>query len=651
MEATDSAGRTVLPRARKTRAILAILALAAPRPVLRLQLTALLWSQRDRDQARASLRQAVHELQDILGTGHGRLLAADRNHLSLRADGLVLDVTEATQADTAHSARLDLFRNVLLEDLGGLDPAFDRWLDDERRRLRRTACAIGEGLLAEQRDPPGQIAAAERLLAIDRTHEGAWRTLMRAYAELGERDAAVRAYERCRAALAEAAQAAPSADTDELIGRIRSAGGGSTVAGGAAEPIPSRVLLVDSKPPHAGIRLGVLPLRMIGGGQEDELAIGLADEITTALSRFRWISCVPGTVLTALTGDTRSDALSWAGLDMDFVLDGTIQRSADRVRVMARLLDMRAAGAVVWARRFDRRCTDTLTLQDEIGAAIVAQVDPELMMHEGERAAARSLRDPTGQDLVIQAVPAIYRLERGSFHAAGELLQRALTLDPGNSVAHAWYAYWHLFLVGQGWAADMEKATRRAADLAERAVTLDPGDARALTLAGHVRGFLGKRPGEASALHERALALNPNLALAWCFSGLAHSYMGNHDEAIQRMQQAVSLSPSDPHLFFFDMALIMPHLLRGDFQGAVAIGRQAIELNPWFSSAYKGHLSALGHLGRRAEATSILNRLLTLEPSFSVAEAVARSPISNPKDIATYAEGLRKAGLRETASR
>jgi DNA-binding SARP family transcriptional activator/TolB-like protein len=650
MEAVDGNGRSLLPRARKTRAILAILGLSAPRPVLRLQLTALLWSQRDRDQARASLRQAVHELQDILGPGHGRLLIADRHHLALRSAGLSIDALEATQADVTHIECLDLLQDVLLEDLAGLDPAFDRWLDEERRRLMRTARAIGEGVLAEQRDVTGQLAAAERLLRIDRTHEGAWRTIMRAHADHGNRAAAIGTYERCRAALADAAQVCPSADTDELIARIRATGSKpATIGPDPTGSQPShKPAGLNGRPSRIGVRLGIPPLRTIGATSENELSVGLAEEITTALSRFRWISCVPASALTAIGGEQRPDARSWLDLDMDFVLDGTIQRSANRIRVMARLLDVRSAGAVVWARRFDRQSTDTLTLQDEIGAAIVAQVDPELMMHEGDRAATRRRSNPSAQELVIQAVPAIYRLERSSFRAAGELLEHALCADPGNSVAHAWYAYWHLFLVGQGWSPDPEAATQRAAELAERAVTLDPSDARALTLAGHVRSFLGKRPEEASALHERALALNPNLALAWCFSGLAHSYLGRHKEAIRRIEQAVQLSPSDPHLFFFDMALIMPNLLSGNFERAVEIGRRAIELNPWFSSSYKGHLAALGHLRRDKEAAEIMARLLMLEPGFSIAAAVQRSPIGLADDIETYAAGLRKAGLRET---
>jgi tetratricopeptide (TPR) repeat protein len=339
----------------------------------------------------------------------------------------------------------------------------------------------------------------------------------------------------------------------------------------------------------------------------------------------------------------------WPSVETDFMLDGTIQRAQGRIRVIVRLVDMRAGGEIVWAARFDRDGTDPLALQDELGAAIVAQVDPELMQHEGRRNAATSSDDLTAQDLLLQALPAIYRMERESFLRARRLLEMSLRADPGSSVAHGWLAYWDLLYVGQGWSDDPAASTAEAARLAERAVMLDPGDARALTLAGHVRGCLGKHPEEATALHERAIALNPNLALAWCFSGLSHSYMGRHEEGLRRISIALRLSPSDPHGFFFDMALIMPHLMLGDYPAAIDAGRRAIEINPYFSSTYKGYLAALGLMERRREAHEILLRLLALEPRFSVMEAISRSPLSRPEDIARYAEGLRRAGLREDA--
>ncbi len=301
----------------------------------------------------------------------------------------------------------------------------------------------------------------------------------------------------------------------------------------------------------------------------------------------------------------------------------------------------------MWARRFDRPLDDALTLQSDIAAETAAQIDPELLLHEGERLISCPLVEPTAFDLVLRAIPAIYRLEPSSFHAAGETLAAAVAMDPSNAAAHAWWAYWHLFQVGQGWSKNPVASTLRAGELAERAVTLDPGDARALTLIGHVRGFLHKRAEEAQALHERALSLNPNLPLAWCFSGFAHSYAGHHKAAIDQIMHAQRLSPHDPHAFFFDMALMMPQFLNGDFENAVISGRRAIELNPGCSSTYKGYLATLGHLQRDQETARVLKRLLLLEPGFSVTSAIERSPMMRRDDLALYAEGLRRAGLRE----
>jgi tetratricopeptide (TPR) repeat protein len=227
------------------------------------------------------------------------------------------------------------------------------------------------------------------------------------------------------------------------------------------------------------------------------------------------------------------------------------------------------------------------------------------------------------------------------------MLAAASAMEPRNAGVHAWWAYWHVCLVGQGWAREPDAATQRAGELAERAVTLDQSDARALTLVGHVRGYLYKRAEEARALYERALSLNPNLPLAWCFSGLAQSYLGHHDKAIADINQAHRLSPHDPHAFFFDQALLMPHFFRGEFDKAVTLGRRAIELNPGFSSTYKGYLATLGHLGDEQEARRVQKRLLALEPQFSVRSALARSPLTRRDDIELYAEGLRRAGLRE----
>ena len=626
MQLQDPSGRSVLPRSRKTRAVLAVLALSESRPVLRTRLTGLLWSRRENEQARASLRQSVHELQVALGPRAGRILRADRNHLSVLHDRLWVDVRALAAATVSQPQCLDLFQRTLLEDLIGLDAAFDRWLEEERQRLARHTRSVAEGVLAQQCETSATIAAAERLLFIDPVHEGAWQALIRAHIGRGDRAAARLVFDRCTAALADVGLA-PSVITRELVG--------------SALRVPFQVTR-DLQPDEGteGIRLAVLPPRALEEDQLKALSLGLAEEITAALSQFRWISCVDGTL-------SAGDGGSGQRCDLDFVLDSTLQRSGSRIRTIARLIDVRAGGKVTWIRRFDHELDDVLVLQAEIAAETAAQVDSALLLREGERLVSRGPREPTAYNLMMRAIPALYRLEPSAFLAAGEIFEAALAIEPGNASAHAWWAYWHVLLVGQGWGGDPAVAARRAGDLAERAVMLDPSDARALALVGHVRSFLCKRPEEARALHERAISLNPNLPLAWCFSGGDNSYLGRHEEAIAQITEAQRLSPHDPHAFYFDSVLMLPHLLRGDFETTVTLGRRSIALNPSFSGTYKGYLSALGHLGRDGEAVEVLPRLLALEPGFSIRSAVERSPMTRREDLALYAEGLRRAGLRE----
>jgi TolB-like protein/DNA-binding SARP family transcriptional activator len=629
-----------------------VLALNAPRPVLRARLTALLWSNRENEQGRASLRQALHELQDVLGGAAGALIWADRNHLALRDKQLWVDALEIARAPASSRETLDMLRGVLLEDLDGLDPSFDRWLAAERERLRGVGREVGETILAAQYGPEAVVEAAERLLAVDPGHEGAWRAMIRARLDTGDRVAAVAALDRCRGALARLGGLAPPADLVATIAELRRPAGQQSEPASASVPYgmtsspggPSNPLGQTRR--EGGLRLGVMPMRSLDGPGDDPLSLGLAEEITTALSRFRWISCIASTSLATLAAEPYHGKL-WERLDLDFLLDGTVQRSDGRVRIMSRLLDMRENGAVIWAHRFDRQITDILALQDEIAAETVAQVDPELLLLEGDRASSRPRSpDPAAYELMLRAIPPIYRLEQTGFLAAGDMLKEAIAIDPSHAASHAWLAYWHMFLVGQGWADDPVMASVRGGVLADRAVTLDPGDARGLTMSGHVRAFLGKRPEEGIALHQRALSLNPNLPMAWALCGQAHSYLGRHDEAIECITQAQRLSPFDPHCFFFDTALMMPHLLKHDHETALRAGRRAVELNPGFSSSYKGVISILGHLGREDEAAELLARLLILEPRFTLDDAIIRSPMQRPDDLAHYAEGLRRAGLR-----
>lgn len=638
MDAWSVTGERVLPRSRKCRAILAILALESPAAVPRARLAELLWSKRGDEQARGSLRQALHELHEALRAAGPEILRTGRESVRLDPDQVWTDAPALLRAARDRPESLDLLHPELLSDLDGLDPAFDAWLGERRQRIRDEALDIAQAVLAAARPAAAVIQAARRVLTIDETQEGAWRALIRAEAGRGDRAAALAAWEQCQRVFASRFRASPSPETLALVEELRRDVG---------LPAPVSTPGVPRRPVLRGARLGVLPLR--AAPEESHLSHGLAEEITAALARFRWLTLFDSASLHAQAlalGKGREVALEVARITgLDFALTGTVQRSGERVRVSLRLTDLRPPETVVWARRFDRQTADFIELQDDIAAEVVAQIDPEILLIEAERAASRIAVQPSAYDHLLRAIPSIYRLDKDGFLRAGDLLERATALEPDYGPALSWHAYWYLFLVGQGWANDSADVMAQAEAAARRAVMLDQSDAQALTVLGHVRAFLHHRVEEAVALHDRALAYNPNLAMAWSFSGMAHSYLGDHEEGLRRCQHYKRLAPLHPHAFFFDGGQLIPLLFLHRHEQVDAVAREVVLLHPSFSFPYKLWLPALGHLGRTEEAARVREALLAIEPDFSVAKALRRGPIQRAEDRDHYERGLRLAGL------
>ncbi len=650
MEAWTLTSESVLPPGRKTRALLAIVALSSPRPVLRSRLAELLWSRRPEEQARASLRQEIHRLLEVLSPAGQDILSINRDSLALRPGLVWVDVEEVLRATTSHPASLALLDSELLEELDGVDPALDTWLLAERERLRDRARGVAEALLHEQVGPEALISVAQQLLSIDRAHEGAWRALMRAHAERGERGMAIQCYDRCRAVLSDMLDAVPSPETQSLLTEIRSGKVVRPLTNGAAPAAEARF---EPRPvaSRGGARVGVLPLTLVGTDEtEAHLALGLAEEITSALARFRWMFLVSSSSIAQFVQETRDDAALRRTFGLDFVLDGSIQRVGKRLRITLRLVDLRDGNQVVWARRFDRQSNDLLTLQDDVAAEVVAQIDPEILLIESRRAAHRPPQDANAYDLVLRALPSMTRLERGHFLQAGGLMRQAIELEPDYASAHATYACWLHFLVGQGWSDDASGSLAEAAHHAERSITLDPQDAKGFAIAGHIRAFLHHRLQEAAVLHERALALNPNLAMAWAFSGVNQLYLGQWEEGERRLQRYKQLSPMDPNAFHYDVGFSLVALMKRDYEGAVAAGRTVSEMNPAFSAACKPYLAALGHLGQMQEAAVVRRRLFAIDPSFDIKRFLLASPFGRVQDREHFANGLRLAGVPEDQS-
>ncbi len=653
MQAWTVTGENILPTGRKTRALLAAIAMASPRPALRVRLAELIWSRRPEEQARASLRQEIQLLLKALAPAKTEVLHVTRDHLSLAPGVTWVDVDEIMRASLSKAAALSLLDGELLEDLEGIDPSFDMWLTTERERVRDRARGMAEALLREQTDPALIVTAAQRVLQIDRAHEEAWRALMRAHAEQGERGMAIQAYHRCRAVLADLLDAVPSTETQTLMNELRGPSSKRVPARPPRPPVdPGPVMLLEPEtetvakeppPRREGVRVGVMPIR--GVSLPDDmcwLGASLANEITLALSRFRWLTVVsPNASQFPRDGDTgfRRDR------GIDFMLDGAIQRSRNKLRITLRLLDLREDNQVVWARRFDRPADDLLAVQEDISAEVAAQIDPVMLLIEAKRGAARQVPTPTAYDLILLSIPLITRLERLGFMRAGGHLRQAIAMDPDHAATHAWYAAWYTLLISQYWATDLCHARQQAGYHAERATSLAPDSAGAFMICGHVRAFINDRPLEAAALHEHALQLNPNLAPAWALSAIAQISLGQLQEAERRYARYKVLSPLDPCAFMFDGLFATMHLLKRDHAAAATVGRSVTQLHPGYSAGYKPYLAALGHLGHEQEASVVLRRVMTIEPGLNVERCLTSIPLQRRTDREHFEEGLRLAGV------
>jgi len=635
---------SVLPPGRKTRALLAILAMAMPRPVTRARLAEMLWSGRPEEQSRASLRQELHRLQEALAATGAELLQVSRDNVGLKPEMVWVDTIELMEATVERPSALVLMDRELLEDMDGIDPMFDQWLAEQRERLRLRARSLAEGLLADVTDPDMAMASAQRLLSIDNAHEGAWRALIRGFALRGEHGMATQAFERCKASLAEHLGATPSPETLQLVAQIRT---GRTADHRRHTPTvehaaPARRTAATLAAP----RIGVLPLRVAGdSGAFHPVSVGLADEITGALARSRWFTAVSSAAVQRVARTTDDEKALRSGLGLDYLLDGGLQAAGRSVRLTMRLIDLTTDLDVLWAERFDAEIDDILSMQDRMASLIAARVESALLSAEASRAP-----DPARATDHLRAVSLMLRFERSDFDRAGTILREALATHSDRASVYTWYTLWHVMAAVQGWDEEPSETPAKALALAVRAQALDPLDPRALAFHGMVRNMMFRQPHQALALFERARQLNPGFPSVWAVAGRAYAHIGDLDEAERHLAECDRLAPVHPMRFLFDTIRLLISLVRRDFAGTVAGGRALVELHPGYVAPYAAYLSALGHLGEITEATRVLGQVKRIKSDISIAGIAARMGSHVEEHRKIIIDGLRLAGVPEQAS-
>jgi adenylate cyclase len=412
------------------------------------------------------------------------------------------------------------------------------------------------------------------------------------------------------------------------------------VEGEKSKLIVQPYLQWSSKPTVA-----VLPFRTIGGSEDDSyFGDGITDEIITGLSQSRGLYVIARSS-TLRYRDRAKDLRQIAGeLDVRYVLDGSVHRQGTRLRIKCELMDL-VANRPIWSERFDGSSEDLFEFQDSITASILGRLEPRVRAVEAAHVRDHPTESLDAYHCVLKALALLYLFTPESYQAAGELLERAIALDPSYPQAYAYLAWWLNFRIGEGWSQNPEADRARALTVSQRAIELDNEDPFILTVGGHILSFLQRKPLEAIELFDQALALNQNSAFAWGVSALTLAYLGRADEALGRLQNVWRLNPFDPLNFYFWIIAGIAEFVAGRYDEAIAWLRKCRRGSPRFIACLRMLAASLALSGNDVEAQAVARELMTIEPSFRVSTFIAWYPLQPKEDLARLEAGLRAAGL------
>ncbi|KRR01528.1 adenylate/guanylate cyclase domain-containing protein [Bradyrhizobium valentinum] len=412
--------------------------------------------------------------------------------------------------------------------------------------------------------------------------------------------------------------------------------------GARGDPVAQPYLQWAARP-----TIAVLPFRTVSGTDDETYyGEGITDEIITGLSRNKSLYVIARNS-TWRYRDRDKDLRQIASeLDVRYVLDGSVQRQGTRLRINAELIDI-VGNISIWAQRYEGSTDDLFEFQDRIAGSILSSIEPRVRAVETARLGDRPTDSLDAYHCVLRAMSLLYTFTLENYREAGELLERAVTLDPSYAQAYAYLGWWLNFWIGEGWSKDPDADKARALLVSQRAIELDREDPFALAVAGHILSFFGRNPEDALDLFEEALALNQNSAFAWGLSALTLAYLGRPDEALERLQNVWRLNPFDPLNFYFWIVAGIAEFVAGRYSEAIGWLRKSRRANPRFIACLRMLAASLAASGDEAGARAIVQELLAIEPSFRVSTFISWYPLRRPDDLSRLAEGLLAAGVPE----
>ncbi|WP_087005297.1 adenylate/guanylate cyclase domain-containing protein [Rhizobium sullae] len=394
--------------------------------------------------------------------------------------------------------------------------------------------------------------------------------------------------------------------------------------------------------PPPKLSIAVLPFANMSGDVEQEyFADGISEDIITALSKLPQLFVIARNSSFTFKGKNVHVQEVGRNLGVRYVLEGSVRRSGNRVRITAQLIDA-ASGGHLWAERFDRDLTDIFAVQDDVTQQIVDAMAINLTEGDRQRMAPEHTGNVEAYDYFLRGRELWHRLTKETNIAARGLLQRAIELDPNFASAHAFLALTHGLDYLNGWSPSPPNSREQGEELARRAVALDDRDPRAHWALSIVELY-SRRHDMAISEAQRAIILNPNFAEGHVSLGEALYYSGRADEALKYFDGAKVLNPYFPDVLLHFQALALFQL--GRYEQAVGLLKERLTRNPVTDVSRALLASSYGHLGRFDEARAAWQEVLRVNPDYSLEYRRKVLPYKNPADFELVVDGLRKAGL------
>lgn len=641
----DEDGRDITPSSKKSRALLAFVALSNGCSTTRKRAAEHLWS--PPKEPLANLRQLISALHRFWGSSVEILTVSNAtlalNTRIVSVDHYVLEEMAALEDPMQMDSTLlkGLSFGIPLSDCDVDEPAFEEWQVWQRAELERNALVnLGRILRTARKNDAYELleTAAACLLKVDPASEEAYRALMEAAHAQGARSKVKSHYEGCRSAIYRLVGTGISQETQDLMDQIEEDWAKKTVAQ-PKRPLHSAVLEKESAKRPAPISTRAAEATLLRVNSElltdnDPIArkiLELAQEtITENLSGMRWLFEVV-------------DAHDSSGT-ADYQLDLAVFSSLNGVRCTLKLVRL-PSRRLIWADHLD---LSGIHLFDELDAAsknLSALLEREILIDSTNRSWACPPEQLDWRGRMMLAIPLIFRLTNASLREAERLLDSSASERRDNATPIAFKAFTGFLKVGQSKFAAAPELRQELDDVIRRGFEIDPDNVLLNAVAGHVHSFVNHDFESANLYFERARQINPSSAYPWALSAITQSYLGNGQEALSRLGMFRKLWRVDPYPHFFGTAEAIAAAIAGDYSHSVRVAKQVLAINSNFNATYRPLISSLGHLGRIDEAQIYVEQLLRKEPEFNIEWFRVNYPPIRGHASENYIDGFLKAGV------